>query len=157
MNFKIGNFLEQEANVYIFLANGQLNSKGELIMGAGAARAVKEKYPAVPYYLGERIKDVGDKATRDDGQTAYVYYVCSYLCFLALQTKFHWREYSPLSLIDDSLLVLRNTLIEKPTHWTFSMAYPGIGKGGLKKEEVEPLLHQYLDILGDRLTVWSLE
>jgi hypothetical protein len=76
-----------------------------------------------------------------------------------LQTKNHYAAKSELQLVKRSLQEF--AIIEKEwdgfwQNWIISMAYPGIGLGGLTKAEVQPLLEKHLGFLGDRLRVYDL-
>jgi hypothetical protein len=133
-------------------------------MGAGAAKAVRDKFKGIDATFGrmlkpENIKPEYREAMRD--QYGFIYdlrrvnttegvWVC------ALQTKARYSEKSNLGFIDKSLAMASEYFLPYGTLYTVSMAYPGIGFGGLTKAEVQPLLEKHLGFLGDRLRVYDL-
>jgi hypothetical protein len=157
-----GNFLDDpDADVFVFPANGVLKKDGSLTMGRGAAQAVLKKYPKIDQQIGDVVSVL---SARSSAFFEFLYqdhlYVAEdgYGVFIgALQTKYHWYGDSSLELIEKSLMVMaKNDAIGDPSPLIISMAYPGIGLGGLAKEDVQPLIEKHLGFLGDRLRVYDL-
>lgn len=74
-----------------------------------------------------------------------------------LQTKFDWKKPSPLALVKWSLKRLQGFIDAvydcNGIYIRVDMPFPGIGKGGLPRHEVLPMLENF----GDYLHVWELE
>ena len=45
-------------NLLLFTSNSTLKENGELVMGAGIAKEVKERLPMFPLMIGNRIKAI---------------------------------------------------------------------------------------------------
>jgi hypothetical protein len=115
-------------------------------MGAGAAFEAKKLYPTSPALLGMKIK-----AKRDPKGFYGLAFCHQHNCRLgAFQTKYHWNSDSSLELIQASIRQLEIYAISTPSQTIF-LNFPGIGLGGLKREEILPLLAN----LPDNVTVWE--
>jgi hypothetical protein len=103
---------------------------GHLVMGAGVAKQAAERYPELPETWGEFTRALGGGVFVDDEFNLF-----------AFPTKHHWREPSSLSLIEKSARELEWFALDpERSAKTFAMPRPGCGLGGLKWEEVRPLL-----------------
>jgi hypothetical protein len=69
---------------------------------------------------------------------------------LAFQTKTNWRNPADLNLIAYSAGQL-DTLARKWKHATFHLNFPGIGLGGLREDEVEPIIRT----LPENVVIWK--
>lgn len=104
---------------------------GNLVMGAGIAKAFKEKFPEIDRIWGNRVKRgcknlmITDYWDYDDKQI-----------LVALPTKYHWKDPSPMELVVKSCQELK---IAADFHdwWRVLMTRPGCGNGGLKWEDVK--------------------
>ena len=63
----------------------------------------------------------------------------------ALQTKRHWQDASDLDLIETSLVYLRRWLEDHPSFERVALPLPGCGLGGLRREDVLPVLEALPD------------
>ena len=146
MKVVTGNFLypsESHApKLLLAPGNGVVNIRGELVMGAGAAKALAEAYPWLPEKLGAMAKR---SPKRGDW---HLYGVLAVeveekLSLGVFQTKGNWREKADLAIIAHSAQALARWLDERPG-WEAHLAFPGIGLGGLDAgsvaEVLEPLL-----------------
>lgn len=121
----------------VFTANSVLKADQRLVMGAGIAKAVRDRYPGVDTFFGKGLaKHALMKPESHDkyGLLRGVYHGQS---IAALQTKYNWKNDSPLDLIEyslDKLVVIAREYDE------VHMTIPGCGNGGLSKEHVMPLL-----------------
>jgi hypothetical protein len=157
---KIGNIFEQDdANAICFTSNGIVKSNGELVMGAGIAKAFKERWPWLPKRGGDHIKRFGNCI----GVLGYVQKSDTIYCFgdipeedktyiLNFPTKHHWKNPSSLKLIENSA----EGLVFSVNFNKWNKIYlprPGCGLGGLSWEkDVKPVIAPLLD---DRFIVLS--
>jgi len=147
MDFKTGNLfdpnLPDPPDIRLFSANGVVKRNGELVMGAGAAKAAKQLVPEAPAVLGRMLRD--GEFQYDEGRKAYVYglLVAPELGVGAFQTKYDYRGKS-----DPSLIALAAKKL-----WEFAKAnpglriavnYPGVGLGRLPEKQVKALLDEFL-------------
>lgn len=121
---------------YMFTANSTLTHNGELVMVADSALDFKKAYPNTPKGFGRRIMHLTQFnalfTLQDEGVIG------------ALQTKYHWKEESPLELVETSLEILKGAAHKNPDY-TFHLPFPGIGKDGLSIEQVMPLVEKLPD------------
>ncbi len=149
--FKRGNYWEafDESDLFCFTSNGVVKQNGSLVMGAGTAKSVRDRFKGIDKVFGEKAKQ----------------YHCfppnKYLYFLitvelegkligALQTKVDYKSFSNITLIQQSLICVAKYVKEhelKSVH----MPYPGIGCGKLDKSAVAPMLER----LPDTITIWE--
>lgn len=139
--FRTGNMLDHytDDEMWLFTANSSHNSRGELVMGVGAAKAFKERFPQLPQQLGESITE------------GSLYGVVMVDNLGAFQTKVDWRNRSRLSIIEHSVRELTRWCEQLPGQ-RFNVNYPGIGFGGLLKHSVAPYVQQ----LPDQVVIWEL-
>jgi hypothetical protein len=145
--FVTANFLEIPATVHAFGANNVLTRQG-LVMGAGAALAVKLKYPDAPKLLGDAI----DSLEEFERYGWVVVPTATGQVIGAFQSKTDWRLPSRLEYVQFSATALNMWLLRNPEA-TVSLAFPGIGRGGLATTHVKPIL----EMLPDRVTICTLE
>jgi hypothetical protein len=123
--------------------NGNVNIKGEAIMGKGIALEAKRRYPEIPILLGKKISNIGN---------CLHYWGEKGLLFLP--TKYNWWENSDIALIEKSCRELRDffdkVITEYPT--PIYVVRLGCENGKLDWQNVKPILEKYLD---DRFIVVS--
>ena len=121
----------QYPDIYLFTGNPIINARGELVMGRGAARAVRDAYPGIAYRFGQAPCNLAEQAVYfldiEEGQILGVFMV-----------KRHWREPADIEIIRRSVRFLSYRTIYPEIR--YHMNYPGIGNGQLLKSQVEPLL-----------------
>ena len=110
-------------NVIVIPTCKNINSKGELVMGAGLAKEAKTIYPGIEKVFAK-----------------YPAYITLDKILINFQTKEDWRQPSSLATIEESL----KQLIKIP-HKEVALPLVGCGLGGLRKEDVVALLDEYLD------------
>jgi hypothetical protein len=146
--------LAARADLALFTANAVVTGDGRLVMGAGLARAVRDRFPGIDRQLGGCIR----QAERpDDYHMAVVFRYERPLCnehgrvvgIGAFQVKGDWRAPAGVDLIARSIQILNRYLIERPDDWRVVLNYPGIGLGGLPRATVAPLL----EALDDRMII----
>jgi hypothetical protein len=137
-----------KADLILFTANADLDSKGELVMGRGAALEAKQRWPNLAKALaaatgGRREYGLVWARGLETGSKTKVG---------CLQVKRAWRDPADLKLIDWSAGKLAAALekwLANPDHERRSLRvainYPGIGKGtgGLSEEDVRPILEKH--------------
>ena len=131
-----GNIWETAASYVVLPINTTLKSGGfgDLVMGAGLAKQVKQMYPSAPKRYGDLLRIHGnhvllDKPTR----------------IILFPTKHDYRKPSTLELVEQSLkelVTLRSVLREDVI---IALPAVGCGCGNLKWTDVEPLMHKYLE------------
>lgn len=113
-----------------------------LVMGAGIALQAANKYPTLQTDLGVLVDEFGNLP----------FYLPDFN-LMSFPTKEHWRDPSPLWLIERSALVMLEHMEEFEIKHIF-LPRPGCSLGGLDWEaEVKPLLET---ILPDTVTIVSL-
>ncbi len=130
--------------------NGYLAGGKRLVMGAGFAKEVRDRFRGIDVELAWAIKAAGERI--NDKQPIWRYGFCNYTSGIgALQSKEHWRDVSTVEIIRYSVSVLQKRLDTDP-RLIIHTPIPGIGLGGLHIDQVMPLL----ETLPDRVTVYRL-
>lgn len=136
MQLVYGNFWEYEADYHVITTNGIVRKDGACVMGRGVAAEAKERYPDLPYVLGERIRVVGN-VVHDLG--AWRRMGDERECHLwSFPVKHHWADEADLELVEKSAIALAG--LAGMTTKTFVLVRPGVGNGRRHWAEVEPLL-----------------
>lgn len=125
--------------------NSILNKKGELVMGAGIAKQAKQKHPDLPKLFGDLIKE-------KDVENKFYGMLLAKRKYVAFQTKLHWKDNSPLDVVQRSIIMLKKTA-NKYADKTFGIPFPAINNGGLTVEIVLPLLQE----IPDNVIIYHLE
>lgn len=123
--------------------NSTLKKTGDLVMGAGIAKEAKKRYPECPKFFGEIVK----KRNAENG----FYGMIIYNKIFALQTKVHWRDKSPIEVVEKSLAMLSVAAGAAP-HMKIGIPFPAINNGGRSVEDIMPLLQK----LPDNITVYKI-
>ena len=115
----------------------------KLLMERGAALELRQMVPNIEFIFGKMIHEscghLGLYGLLMNGK------------YGAAQIKYDFRDKADLDIIACSMGILADHA--KTNGHTYNINYPGIGHGGLSKEEVKPLL----DILPDNVYVWERE
>jgi hypothetical protein len=127
--------------------NGTLNTKGELLMGAGIAAQAKNLYPSLPKSFGDKIKPILD--LKPNGW--YGICILPNSKIAAFQTKVNPYNDSDPRLIRFSTECLID-YASNNIDLNIALNYPGIGLGQLDKSVVEPIIR----LLPDNVTIWEL-
>jgi O-acetyl-ADP-ribose deacetylase (regulator of RNase III) len=137
-----------KADLILFTANADLDGKGDLVMGRGAALEAKQRWPGLAKELAKATggrREYGLAWARELETGSKTKVGC-------LQVKRAWRDPADLHLIDWSVGKLAAALakwLSNPEHagreLRVAINYPGIGRGtgGLSEEEVEPILEKH--------------
>lgn len=124
-----------------FTGNSTINSKGALVMGAGNAKVVRDKFKGIDQRLGEKISNLSRYLIVLDNDTN----------IFALQTKINWKDKSPIDLVSESINVLCESATQMPNQ-KFACPFPAVNHGGLSKNIVMPLIEK----LPDNVFIYSL-
>lgn len=118
-------------NWVVITTNGELNKKGENIMGKGLALQAKEKFPLLPKMIGDLIKKYGN-----------IPFKFPMWKIITFPTKNTWREEADLLLIEQSCIHLKEIT---DIHFPIFMPPVGCGCGMRSWTEVKPILDRHLD------------
>jgi len=132
----------------VITTNGIVKNNGEAVMGRGIALEAKQNYPDLPKRLGNVLKQFGNITWLHEfdfwnGEEDYQKWV------ITLPVKHHWKDKADIELIQDSIFRLV-AIADEVGIKKIIMPRPGCGNGGLKWEDVKPVIEPYLD---DRFTV----
>jgi O-acetyl-ADP-ribose deacetylase (regulator of RNase III) len=133
-----GDLWKYPAEYRAVTTNGVVGYGDELVMGAGVALQAKKRFPTLPGKLGKWVKQYGNRA-----------FVCPNYRIISFPTKHHWRNTSCSVLIAKSAREVAE-IADKHNIQSVAMPRPGCGNGGLRWEDVRPLL---ADVLDDRFVV----
>ena len=141
-----------KCDLWLFTACSHLSWQGELTMGAGIAKEVKNKWPRLPGIMGATLQGRGYGDESDYGVCVPIYVpgLVGRSKIGAFQTKWHWKEPSSLALIGYSVVKLQ-TLCQYGGLSCVHLNFPGIGCGGLDRDHVLPIISE----LPDSVHVWE--
>lgn len=128
------------ADAIVVTTNGTVKPNGENIMGGGSALEAAQRYPLLPGCLGSRLLKKGNHV--------HVFHYDSRQAIVTMPTKNDIKHRSNLLLIERSVLELIEYALDYGWR-SIVMPRPGCGLGGLKWEEVKPIV----EVLDDRFTV----
>jgi len=137
-----GNLWTYPSDWRCITTNGFVKKNGECVMGRGCAKEARDKFPGFSKELGTRIKNEGNHVFVFNDQKLFTFPV-----------KHNWWEIAGLDLIKRSVTELGWYVGAGNPKDTFLMPRPGCGNGGLKWEDVKPLLQD----LPDNVLVISFE
>lgn len=141
--FRKGDIFDSEG-IHIVTASSSLSQDGTLVMGLGAAYAMKCRHPRAPKMFGAMINgycgDCGDYGLLLFGSVG------------VLQTKRHYNDKVDPSLILFGLRILK-VVAEGQPKITFNITYPGMGFGKSRIPEVDKILGE----LPGNVLIWEKE
>ena len=129
-----------DADAIVVTTNNVITTKG-LVMGAGIALQFKEKYPDLPIIFGQTIKNEEYNIAITNKNGKYI---------IAVQTKFHFKDASPMELVVNSCRKLYS-LCDTLNLQKIVMVKPGCGNGNLLWPDVK----NNISFLDDRFVVVS--
>ena len=136
MKVVAANLWNTNADIIAVTTNGNIKD-GKLIMGAGAAKAMRDRYPGIDRWAATQI--TGKRYGWISNGTVGMF-----------QSKINYWEPSTVKLIEFSVKKLLAWLEQRPGI-TVALNFPGIGLGGLTEEEVLPLI----EVLPDTVTIYK--
>ena len=136
-----GNLWTFEADVRVITTNGTVKKNGECVMGRGCALEAKLRWPRFPAYLGQQLTECGNVVLDCGGWPGEDARIVTF------PVKHHWHERADLDLIRRSALDLHHlSNLRSSVGWdTIVMPRPGCGNGGLRWEDVCPVIAPILD------------
>ena len=126
----------EEADAICFTSNGVVRTNGRLVMGAGVAKAFRDRFYNIDMEAGKMVKA--------NGNICQVIKKTPYCSIVAFPTKNHWRNQSDLALMKQSAEQLMK-LVEDNKWNTVYLPRPGCSNGGLDWFDVKPEMDQILN------------
>lgn len=151
MNEIMGDIFQvhKEYDAICCTTNYVVKNNGELVMGAGVAKAFATKYPWLPKLWGERVKRDW-KENCHPGLFVTLMKERPHLVYFG--TKWHYKDNSDRDLIESNLFSLVD--ITNKLDWKkVLLPRPGCANGGLDWDnDIKHLCEEYLN---DRFTIIS--
>lgn len=132
-------------DIFMITTNPIIKKDGSVVMGRGIALQVKEAFPTLPYDFAEALyreeyRNIGEIGNYDNQDIWW------------FMVKDHWANKASLNIIDKSVDQLKYGFgWIKPAR--VDLNFPGIGNGGLNREEVLPYLYE----LPDNVHIWEYD
>lgn len=127
--------LAQRPNsVACITTNGVVNARGECVMGRGVARQARDRFPGLAKLIGGLVTNGGNRVHWVGQAKVDGVYLATF------PTKYDWRRPSNLMLIQQSAEDLKKLAGFMFPNFTFYLPRPGCSSGGLKWEDVRPVL-----------------
>ena len=154
-----GNLWDFTDDAIFVTTNATIRKDGELVMGRGAAKEMKEQFSIFPKVIGDQISRNNGSGGKyglytihpfvfnDDGSRKYGKILG------AFQVKYNWWEKADLDLIEYSTDALLKSFETQLKNLKVSMNFPGIGNGKLAYDEVYPIIEK----LPDSVSVYRKE
>lgn len=160
--------LFKDYDAVVITTNGFVKTNGEAVMGRGIALEAKEHFDNLPERLGLAIREEGNRVfifphyyNRVSTKLSSVYRGFDFqnmgrvITFpvkpiMGANGKPGWSVKAEIGLIETSCKQLIELLDKTPWISKVIMPRPGCGNGGLKWEDVKPVIEPLLD---DRFTV----
>lgn len=137
-----GDLWAYHSDALVITTNGTVKVNGECVMGRGCAAEAKAIWPKLPAMLGQHISEAGN-VPKVFHLPALSNLDCEHLV-VSFPVKHHWMEKADPVLIKESAIALKR--IADEASWKVCvMPRPGCGNGGLKWEQVKPILAPILD------------
>jgi hypothetical protein len=153
-----GNLWDSRDDLILVTCNSYIKKDGALVMGRGAALEMKTKFPKIDYRFGKMInyysKHLGYYGVFIlDPNAGPAEYVPSEQKLGIFQVKYHFKDKADLLLIKMSTRELVRDFYKYSFLHTVSMNFPGIGYGGISREDVLPIIEG----LSDQVTIYEKE
>ena len=138
----VGNLWDFPADVRVITTNGTVKKNGECVMGRGCALEAKRFQPEIPKLLGHHIQET-------KSNTPFLFpAILKGARLVSFPVKHNWYEKADIDLIEVSARILTAwaNMPDKVGVWnTVVLPRPGCGNGGLRWEDVKPVLEPILD------------
>lgn len=144
-----GNIWAYKADFICVTTNGSVNRLNQAVMGRGVAKQAAERYPWIRDALARYLCTIGLKVTR-----ILPYDTRIQPPLIAFPVKHHWNMNADLNLIQASAQQLDHIIMDMSWQdMIFALPKPGCGNGGLRWEDVKPVI----DFLPDNVHVIDLK
>lgn len=141
-----GNMFNNDPGIRLVTCNSYIKKNKALVMGRGAALNLLQKVPNINYIFGNEVSTICGHLGKY-GVIIYSFPIENKL-YGIFQVKYHFKDVSSLTLIEYSVMKLKEML----HGFTVHMNYPGIGNGKLTPESVLPIIK----ILPDNVKIYYL-
>ena len=139
--FKQGDMFDAPG-IHIVTSHSHLSQDNTLVMGLGAAAAMKSRYPDAPRIFGAMVKDYcGHLGT---------YGLMLYGRMGILQARCDFNDRVDAGLVIYGLQILK-AIAEGPRSVVYNLTHPGMAYGGAMNPEIETLLKS----LPDNMHIWT--
>ena len=150
MILRYGNMFDDIENVNLTLVTTctVVKNNGALVMGAGAAKMMRDLFPGIDKEFGKILLDM----------FSYDYYGIIVTdrfkpnLLGTFQVKQHYKDQADLFLIKYSIIKLFDLVLGSP-YKKINLNFPGIGLGGLNRHVIIP----QLQLLPDNVQVWEYD
>ena len=133
---------------FLITTNSTIKNNGELVMGRGIAKLVKDLWPDFPLHAGTQICASLNVPNVPGVKGQYGVILGPRIGLF--QVKYHFQASADLNLIRASTQSLLGYATDNPSK-AIALNFPGIGNGQRSIEEVKPII----DILPDNVQIWS--
>lgn len=144
-----------EADLFLVTTNSYVRKDGSLVMGAGAAKQLRDRVRGIAHNFGQKIREgcghLGEYGIITAGKPMGKYMPETETG--AFQVKTDWQNQADTRLLAGAAKQLTNMLGRRSPDWTVFVNYPGIGNGGLSKTDVAPIINGW----PDNVHVWTFE
>lgn len=147
---RVGDIFQQpDADAICFTSNGVVKQNGELVMGAGIAKAFRDRFPSIARDFGHDVTSNGNHVYRH--RYALNKAMSKHIWVFSFPTKDDWRDKSSMELITQSASELLLETSNSAMAWNrVYLTRPGCGLGGLAWSDVKEAIAGILD---DRFTI----
>jgi hypothetical protein len=144
--FKFGNMMDHfdQCDYFLITTNSFIKHNGALVMGAGIAKTIRDRWIGIDKLIGDLIKTWCGHLG--------LYGIIIGRKIGAFQVKRHFKDPAELDLVQGSTDILYQMAKDEPNK-TFFLNFPGIGNGKLKINDVMPII----EILPDNVHVWRFD
>ncbi|MCG3211867.1 MAG: hypothetical protein FOGNACKC_05513 [Anaerolineae bacterium] len=162
--FRTGDMLTHwnTPDLLLITTNACVNAAGGLVMGAGVARQMRDRFRGLDRVLAQQIIARSSRSTRfSHNANPYKLYLPSYDLLVSpewpvkklglFQVKARFCDAASLSQIQESATALLLWCVEHPAAEVW-LNFPGIGNGRLGRSEVLPIVKH----LPDNVVIWEL-
>ncbi len=139
-----GDLWTYPADARVITTNGDVNSKGEAVMGRGCALECKTKYPWVPIMLGGQLKAYGNAPYVLEPRKDSTMLLRDMGAIITFPVKHHWHQRADTVLIEKSARLVVQ-MVDHLEYRTVVMPRPGCGNGKLDWAVVREVLAPILD------------
>jgi len=129
----------------VITTNGYTKNDGKAVMGRGCAREASLRWPELPQLLGNMLRKNGNHVFLITEQIPTSHIIPREKAIITFPTKHVWWEKSDLSLIERSALEIMQLADNIGGDWKYVIPRPGCGNGGLKWDDVRPVIEPILD------------